>query len=287
MSVITKRGRGFLMIAGLVGSVLVAGCGGSSLAEDIAPLHRAADVTAATGVRMTISLKESVGGPSVAFQATGAFTPKKDQGTMMMTMESPAAGSGPATPMRVVIAKGTIYERLPQALASQIPGGKPWLSLKLSQLNTLNQLPGLYGFIKESLIFDDPRQYLDFLSAAAAGSVKKLGQARVNGVQTTRYQAAIDVSKLPAVTPSAKGQPAAQLVLGLTRSLHATVMPVDVYVDRKSLIRQLQTTLRGKYAGIAVSLKVTENITRYGSQPVPAVPSPANTTNLLSLVKGL
>ena len=44
--------------------------------------------------------------------------------------------------MRVVIANGTIYERLPFELASIIPGGKPWLSVKLSELSALSQLPG-------------------------------------------------------------------------------------------------------------------------------------------------
>ncbi len=46
-------------------------------------------MTAATGLKMDISLKESVGGPSVVFNATGSFTPKKDQGTMTMTMLVP------------------------------------------------------------------------------------------------------------------------------------------------------------------------------------------------------
>jgi hypothetical protein len=236
---------------------------------------------------MDISLNENVGGPSVVFEATGSFAPNKNQGTMMMTMQAPAAGGGPATPMRVVIANGTIYEQLPPLLASRIPGGRPWLSLKLNQLNTLNQLPGLYSFIKESLIFDDPSQYLDFLSAATAGSVKKLGHASVNGVRTTHYRTAIDVSKLPTATPSSERQAAAQLVSVLKSRLHTRAMPVDVYVDRASLIRRLQTTLRGNYAGHPVSLAITENITRYGSQPVATIPSPASTTNLLSLVHGL
>ncbi len=112
--------------------------------------------------------------------------------------------------MPVVISGGTIYEQLPPQLASQIPGGKPWLSVKLSQLNTLSQLPGLNPFIKESLMFDDPSQYLDFFSASAAGSVKRLGRDRVNGVQATRYQTAVPVSKLPTATPSMDRQAAAQ-----------------------------------------------------------------------------
>jgi hypothetical protein len=285
MGVLRRRSRGFLMAAGLVGSsILVAACGDAREVPAIVPLERAANMTAATGLKMDISLNESVGGPSVVFNATGSFTPKKDQGTMMMSMLAPADG-GSTAPMQVVISGGTIYERLPPPLASRIPGGKPWLSVKLSQLNTLNQLPGLNAFIKESLTFDDPSQYLDFLSAAAAGSVKKLGYATVNGVQTTRYLTTIPVSKLPSSIPSMDRQAAAQLVLVLKSRLHATAMPVDVYVDRANLIRRLQTTLRGEFAGHPVSLAITENITRYGSQPAPAAPSPASTTDLLSLVQ--
>lgn len=267
-------------------SILIAACGGSSGSDDAAAaITRAANVSVATGLRMTISLSETVGAPTLLFTAGGSFSPKKRQGSMTMNMQVPSAGGSP-TPMRVVIADGTIYERLPAELAARIPGGRPWLSMRLSQLGALNQMPGLNGFIKDSLMFDNPAQYLDLLEAAAAGSTSRIGEAMVNGVRTTQYQTAVDISNLPKATPSADRQAAQQIASVLKERLHTTAVPVDVWIDHANLIRRLQASLRGNYSGHPVSIAITENITRYGSQPAPTVPSQASTTSLLSLVQG-
>ncbi len=266
----------------------IAGCGSAAHAGRVEAMvvERAADVSAATGLKMNISLDETVGGPSINFTASGSFSPKTDAGSMMMNMQVPSSG-GPAAPMRIVIEGGTIYERLPSELASQIPGGKPWLSVQVSQLGTLSQMPGLDSFIRESLIFANPQQYLDFLAAAAAGSAKKIGQASVGGLRTTQYQTTINIAKLPAATPSVDRQAAQQLASVSRNRIHASAVPVDVWIDRASLIRQLQTTVRGTLAGHVVSISITEDITHYGAQPVSTTPNPANTTDLLSLVQGL
>jgi hypothetical protein len=286
-----RRGgaRGFLIAAGFVSATLAAGCGGSASASDggFSAMPRAASASIAAGLKMNVNLTEAIGGPSVVFTASGSFSPRTRSGSMLLSMQVPSSG-GPPTPMRIVIANGTIYERLPSQLAIQIPGGKPWLSLQLSQLSTLNQLPGLNSFIRESLTFGNPQQYLAFLDAAAvAGSVKKVGDAEVNGLRTTQYQAAISIAKLPTTTPTADPQAARQLASVVARRFHASTVPVSVWIDRANLIRRLQTTLQGTVAGHVVSLSITENITHYGAQTMPTTPLATNTTDLLSLVEGL
>lgn len=265
--------------------MLVGACGGGSQGHAPGPraLKHASTVTAATGLRMSIQLRSPAAAPSVVFSATGSFMPSKGEGTMLMDMQAPSSGEAPM-PMRVVIANGTIYEQLPPELASRIPGGRPWLSLKVSQLGALSQLPGLFPFIKESLLFADPGQYLDFVSAAGAGSVKGLGNATVGGVQATRYRTTIDISKLPSAAPSADRPAAAELANQLKSQMRGSTIPIEVWVDRANLVRRLQTAWTGNaQSGAAVAMTV--NIDRYGSQPAPSVPSAAETTPLLSLVQ--
>ncbi len=279
--------RAVLIAAGVAACILIAGCGGSAHVDRAdSVIARAADVSVATGLSMDVSLNETVGGPSVVFSARGSFSAKLNRGSMMMYMQVPSAG-GPATPMPIVIANGTIYERLPTQLASRIPGGRPWLSLRISQLDALNRLPGLFPFIRESLRFADPRQYLDFLGAAAPGSTARVGTATVNGASTTEYRAAIKLEKLPRSTTSNDRQAVQQIASLLTGRFHTSTMPVHVWIDRADRIRRLRATLDGSFAGHNLSIALTANITGHGSPPISTPPSAAETTNLLSLVQGL
>jgi hypothetical protein len=268
----------------LVGtSAFAAGCAASSHQPLSRTLARGAHKTAAVGFRMNVAIHEDVDGASAVFRAVTSFTPRAHGGSMSMDMQVPSFDSGGSMP--VVIANGTIYERLPSQLASMIPGGQPWLSLKLSQVSELSQLPGLNGFIGESLIFDDPMQYLDFIGAAAGGHADaNLGHATVNGVPTTHYRTRLNITDFLTDAPTPDPQAAQALAHALKSQLKGIDTPVDLWIDRSGKIRRLQASLKGHYAGHAVSAQIVENITSYGPQPAPVAPSPAETTNLLSLV---
>lgn len=287
--VIGRRRGGFLIAAGLVSAALIAGCGGSSPGHSsqshasARALRRAATATAGTGLSMTIQVRALAGGPRVVFTAAGSYVPRTQEGTMLMDMQDPSSGEAPM-PMRVVIANGTIYERLPPGLAARIPGGRPWLSLKVSQLGALDQLPGLYLFIRESLRFADPAQYLAMVSTAATSSAEELGQASVSGVRTTHYRIAVDISKLSTAAPPADRPAAAELARVLKSRLRRTAMPIEVWVDRANLIRRLQTAWQGTVEGRAAAVTITANISPHGAASAPAVPPAAETTALLSLV---
>lgn len=234
---------------------------------------------------MNVAMSEDVDGSFVAFQASGSFAAGMHSGSMSMDMTNPTFGSGGS--MRVVIANGTIYERLPFELQSIIPGRKPWLSVRLAQLSALSQLPGLNNFIRETLTFENPMPYAAFLGVAPAGAAAKdLGQTTVNGVQATQYQTQLNITKLLAQTPTPDPQAAQQLV-GVLRS-QATIptAPIDVWIDHSGDVRRIQTSVKGNYSGEPVSVSITENITSYGPQPTPTAPLPGNTTSLFSLIQG-
>jgi hypothetical protein len=292
----THIGRRFLIAAALVAAVLViAGCGGSSPVKTgsstvkTVSLVRAAYVSSkATGYKMNMTETVTVAGHKIDVNASGSFTPSAHEGSMRTQMEVPSAsGSSPQTlQMRLVLASDTIYMQLPASIASRVPGGKSWISVNLPQLASAKKLPGFGSLLSYSSTLNDPGQYLDFLRATAAGSVKNLGQQTINGVQTTHYQAEIDFSKLPNAVPTADRQATEQLVASLEKRANVSDMPVDVWIDQSDLIRRLKTTEDETVAGKSVSVVLDEDFSDYGSQPAPTVPDASQTTNLLSLVHG-
>lgn len=273
--------------AAVIGSVtLISACGSASHKHTVS-LARAADVsTGAAGYKMNMTIHEKVSGHTVALTANGSFTPKTHQGSMTMHMAIPGASGAQSLQLQLVMANDTIYVQLPPTLASKIPGHKPWVSINLSQLSKSMNLPGVGSMSNYSSTLSNPGQYLDFLRAAASGSVKNVGQQTIDGTQTTHYQADLEFSKLPDAVPASQRQAVQKLVATLQKRAHVSDMPINVWIDSSNLVRRIALTLNETAAGHTISTAITENFTSYGTQPAPTVPSPNQTTNLLSLMHG-
>lgn len=275
-------------------ALLVAACGSSSSSSSKPPptaaLTRAAYVSAAApGFRFTMNLKETV--PSagqITATGTGGFnvTPRRE-GAMTMQFSIPAAASQGLGNLRIdaVFVPGTIYMKLPAALTSKLPGGKPWLSINLNQLGRAAGIPGLGSLISGSTSLSNPGQYLQYLRATTNGSVKDLGQATVNGVSTTHYHAVIDLAKLPNVVPPASRATVRQLVAAL-RSHGTTQLPVDSWIDSNHLIRRFAMNYSQTLNGQKVNVNLRMDFVQYGRQPAPTVPPASQTQNLLALTGG-
>ena len=175
--------------------------------------------------------------------------------------------------------------KFPPALANDIPGAKPWLEINLDQVGKAAKMPGLGSLIDSTSTLNDPGEYLDFLRAAAAGSVTDVGQETIAGVQTTHYEANVDFSKLPDALPSADRQSVQQLVDALQQRASVADIPVDVWIDGSDLVRRIMMNMKETVEGHPVDTQFTENFSDYGAQPAPTIPSPGDTTNLMSYIK--
>jgi hypothetical protein len=282
---------GVIMCLGV--AVSVAACGGSSSGSSSGSgpssseaLTRAADASsAASGFKMAMTLHETVDGKNVAVQAHGSVSPGSKTGAMTMRMDTGAGGALGNLSLKMVLAKDTIYMKLPSELTSEIPGGKPWVSINLAKAAKLDGISGLGTLINSSSSFSNPGQYLDYLRATSAGSVKNLGQATVNGVQTTHYRADVDFAKLPNAVPKADRPAVRKLITQLDKRAKTGDIPLNAWIDGSHMIRRLQLTYTVKLStGQSVKAAITENILKYGPQPAPTIPSSAQTTNLLSLI---
>jgi hypothetical protein len=270
-------------------AALVAGCGSSSGSgkTPTVSLSRAADVSsAASGYRLAMDMQETIpNAGQIHITAAGSFSPAAHLAGMTMQMYlPPSAGTG-TLQFQMVLNKTTVFMKLPASLASKIPGAKPWLYVNLDQIGKAAGIPGLGSLISSSATLNDPGQYLDYLRATSTGSVKNLGQAAVNGVPTTHYHAVVDMNKLPDYVPAAQRQSIEQLVAAMKSKGLATQMPIDAWIDASSLVRRIQLAFSEPLpnTGQSVSVAMTENFLHYGPQPVPAIPSLSQSTNLLSL----
>lgn len=300
------RGRvatGVLAAAGV--AVLTAGCGSSSTGSAksaAASLKRAAYVsTAAPGYKVAMTLHATItrksSAPATAdLSANGSFSPGSRSGEMTISLRTASGGATSSTGggfsatmsmnLSVVLDGDTVYVKMPAGLLGRKPpDGKPWLSMNLKQMGN-SSVPGYGSVFNSGSNFSDPGQYLDFLNATSDGSVKDLGQTTVGGAQATHYQADVDLAKLPDVMPATDKQIVTQLVSMLKSKGLSTQLPVDVWIDGSHHIRRIHITYSLSINSVSANLDFTEDLSDYGSQPAPTVPSPDQTTNLSSVLSG-
>ena len=223
-----------LAIAGAA-TVLVVGCGSSGGGSaDLKPggsvkalLAGSVDKTeAAKNAKIRLDFSGDVAGQNLSFGGDGIadFAGKKFQ----ISLALPAAAGISGTIEERIIGKD-FYLKLPAA-ASSATGGKPWVKFDASELGA-SSTTGL------NFTSQDPTQLLATLRGVS-DSITTVGPATVRGVETTHYRAEVDLSK--AVEKSGADSSAMQQ---FTKSLGATTIPEDVYLDKAGLPRRFAVTV--------------------------------------------
>jgi hypothetical protein len=264
------------------GGVAVSGCGASATLD---PIARAAEVTSQqTGARISLTTQiSSASLPSSGFAitASGYVDNRDNSGEMRVNMsglpgasEFPGGGGGT---IQMIFQYPVIYMNMPQ-LAGELPEGKTWMKLDLSKAASaaginLSQLP--------SLEQTNPTQLLEYLRASSGG-VATVGSESLDGVTTTHYRGALQLSSILDHLPPSE-QAAAKSALDTVDGTGA--IPVDVWVDAQDRVRRVQMSIAassptgttGSVAGAAPSVSdtVTIDFTSFGSIP-PIVPPPAS-----------
>jgi hypothetical protein len=161
----------------------------------------------------------------------------------------------------------TIYMKLPSAVMGQLPTlGKSWISLNLAKLGNLPDASSLFNSPSS-----DPAEMLEYLRAAS-DSVVAEGRQMVDGVETTKYQAEVDLSRVADALPSSE-QPAAQeAISALEQEGAPSSYPVDVWIDANKLVRKFEMSLDMTSSGQGVDIGIVANIFNYGPQAQLAPP---------------
>jgi hypothetical protein len=183
----------------------------------------------------------------------------------------------------MVVSGAAIYMKLPPALlnaAAPVLGNKPWLKVNLSGL------PGVPGAssLWNNPTTSDPSHVLDYLRASA-DSVTREGQEDVGGVLTTRYRAALSLSRLPDGLPPADRAVVQKGLSGLAQAMHGQDLPTDVWIDAHHLVRRIDMSINATGTGDAsMQETITADFSDYGPQAQPQIPSPDQVKDLTSVV---
>ncbi len=133
--------------------------------------------------------------------------------------------------------KPDLYLRLPAIDKAQLPAGKTWISVNLNSVAEAKLGTSLAQLTSSS---QESTQLLSYLQAVSTSGVTTVGPATIKGVATTEYKATVDLTKV-----ADQKSPAAQAALkSVEAQLHATTMPVQVWLDAHGRVRQASDQLQ-------------------------------------------
>lgn len=245
-------------------ALLIGGCSSSGTSPADA-VKAAAKATIDGG-----SVKESVQAitPTASGQSTtgasGAFNFAKKQGSF-------SVDTGVLGKLDTLIDGSNLYVHLPPALASQIPGKKPWVKVDLTHPPTV---PGI-GNLGQLAIGANPTTSLETYELGVT-SAKKIGPAKIQNDDTTHYSATIDLAKAKAAAP-ANEQGAIQSAIDI---LGAPTQQVDLYVGADKRLRRVATL---SSSGSAKGSTVTTDFTGYGTDVKVAIPAAGDTIDAAAI----
>jgi len=259
-------------------AAVTAGCGGGSTssAVQLDPVSAAASKTQNEGaVRVHLRMVVSGKGQKVRMRGTGAFDGGSAEmsfklGSMPGRMGLPSGAASMAqlahTTMKEVALEQNgdyvIYVRAP-FLSSELPGGKAWVKLDLSQLGEsegidLGQLTS-GGQLQ-------PNDLLGMLEGEGA-KVQTVGPATIDGVATTHYRVTIDLAK--ALESSGLTSPMLKDLAGRVKTAFE-----NVWIGKDGLVRRVQFAY--SVPSKAMRIGMTMDLYDYGADiSVAAPPSSA------------
>ena len=195
----------------------------------VAYKETAAERTAKTSFEITTT------GPPVDSEASGQPDPVTMTGQGVMDFSGAASsmtvemfGMG-AFEMRQI--EDTVYAKLPEDLVAQMPGAKSWMEADLEAI--YGQQYAADPAEARGGAAQDPTRQLEYLRGVS-DSVEKVGGGEVRGVQTTRYEAVVDLEKEVAGQDAEAREAHDEMV----EKLGASKFPVEVWLDDKNRVRR-------------------------------------------------
>jgi Zn-dependent alcohol dehydrogenase len=255
----------------------------SNAADTVAKAAAASAGAAGYKMNMTMKISSPALPKPITASGNGSFSIPDHGGSFNLSMDfsnepQVAQVLGSSTfQIEEVIKAPLIYVKLPSALASKIPGGKPWLKIDLDKAAAAAGVPGLSS-LTGNPASSDPSQLLQYLRAVS-GNITKVGSESIGGTQTTHYKATISLDKVPNSLPAAQRKGAQQAITQLENLTHLHSLPVEVWIDGHNLVRQMQMSFASSSNGQTVNTAMTIGIPKYGPQQAPALPPDSQVTD--------
>jgi hypothetical protein len=288
----------------LAAVAVAAGCGSSSGSNSSAPAAPSqARFLASASVKstgtpsmktaLTVSmLSAKLPGGRVDMTATGALDNQNHLLDMKLDMSKFAtqlgAGAALGNPSDWVgeeigdfgNGRAVVYMSLP-FLTKLLPGGKPWIKLDLA---AIGKKAGI-DLSQFTQLATDPTQMVGWLRAVS-GDVKTVGTEKIDGVETTHYEATVDLSKYTDLVPAAQRDQVRKAIDQLEQAAHASTFPMHVWVGKDGLVRQVRTVLTETIQGQTLNVVTSERFSDFGAPVDITVPTADQVTDLSSLTNG-
>jgi hypothetical protein len=242
------------------------------------PIAQAATTSSTTPgyrIRMSIEVASPALSAPVTATANGVVDVRDHASSIAMAMNLGADPQviqqlgGSTIRMDMITDGSAVYLRLPPSLTSLLTSStRQWMKVDVGKLA---KLPGLSS-LESNPAANDPADVLQSLRAAS-GKILDVGTERVGGVATTHYRADLSVAQLAASLPSAHDPAAQRAISALAQAVPGGVIPVDVWVDARHLVRRVLMTLELQLPnGQSMQERVTAAFSDYGAQARPAAP---------------
>jgi hypothetical protein len=248
-----------LLIAVVLNSLLH---GGSESPFNPNPVAAAAERTQEVpGMRIVMTMRVSTeSAPPTTITGNGVYNGEENLAQVTYHIKTP---QGTSLESDAVLGEGAWYFRYP-AFASKMPEGKEWLKME-----------GLPGQSEMSQTGESPQDSLQMLSAA--GSVKRLGQARVHGVSTTRYHVTITAAGMVTALHS-EGKD--ELAEEFETTPLAEPIQAEVFVDQHGMLRRMNTMTTAIADGKNVTAQVHMDLSDFGIRPHIQLPDDSQVLDL-------
>ncbi|MET8283879.1 hypothetical protein ABZV80_01315 [Streptomyces sp. NPDC005132] len=201
---------------------------------------------------------------------TGDMTITYTGGTMADTMRK--AG---VTSMQARYLSDAYYAKMGETFARQA-GGKHWIRYGYDDLAKLGGGSG--ALLKDQMQSSSPNQSVKLL--LASGDVKKVGEEKVRGKQTTHYAGTVDVSDLAARSSHLSAGQLADLKKQFTQA-GITTEDVDIWVDGDDLL--VKAVSKGDLS--TGTMSSTTYYTDYGVKVSSQAPPASDTADFKELLK--
>jgi hypothetical protein len=247
----------------LVGALLVAGCGGGDTLS-LDPLAEAATKTRdVPGAHFVMSGRIEAGGEVVEFRGPGEVADHGRKMHMRMTMPAEILG------MKGLDDGDTTFDAVSAGEYFYFRGGPFTVLAPGKWVRVKDDQPGF------ELGQNDPAQMLEYLRATS--EVEELGAATVRGVETTHYEARIQLDKVAErVSPEA-----AKALEQMTEGAGIKEIPVEVWVDDESLVRRLKMDWHPQGTSFTFDMEMFD----FGDVEID-VPKPSEVVDMAKLLGG-
>jgi hypothetical protein len=251
------------LICVLLGSMLLAGCGGGVDSSLLATaVQRTED---AGGAEIAFQLEIEAPGLSQPIVMTGGGVEdaKNRRGQLSFDMSALASVPGAGAlcqngcEMTVVSDGNTVYMHSP-LFASGL-GGREWMKLDLERFGSAMGIPlGGSGMSTQSA-----SEQLRMLRAVS-GDVSDEGREQVRGAETTHYSLKVDLRRTVDLMPEVQREAARKGIERLIELSGQSEIPMEVWIDDQQRVRRMELDQRMKQAGIEVGVHMTMEYVRFG-----------------------